>query len=71
MKVEGEAPDPDIAAAPLLAAVCTVQVSEPAAVSPSVADRVGADHAVGDPSSDIVTVKGPAPWVMPGATGAV
>ena len=48
MKVEGEAPEPETVAVPLLAAVETLQVSEPAAVSPSVALRVGAAHAVGE-----------------------
>ena len=71
MKVEGEAPVPETVAVPLLAAVDTLQVSEPAAVSPSVASNVGAAHAVGEPSSDIVLVKGPAPCVMEGAALAV
>ena len=69
MKVEGDSPEPETVAVPLLAAVETLQVSEPAAVSASVAKRVGLAHAVGEPSSDIVT-ETEAPCVMAGAAFA-
>ena len=65
MKVVGEAPVPETVAVPLLAAEDTLQVSEPAAVSASVAPRVGAAHAVGEPSSDIV-LDTEVPWVITG-----
>ena len=65
MKVEGDSPVPETVAVPLLAAVETLQVSEPAAVSASVALRVGAAHAVGEPSSDIV-LETEVPCVMEG-----
>ena len=68
MKVVGAAAVPDTVAVPLLAADETLQTKALFAVSASVAPRVGAAHAVGEPSSDIVTVRGPAPWVITGAS---
>ncbi len=67
MKVEGEAPVPDTVAVPWLAADETDHVSVSPA-STSVAPKAGALHAVGLPSSDMVTLKGPAPCVMTGAS---
>ena len=68
----GAAAVPETVAVPLLAAEDTLQTKVLSAVSASVAPRVGAIHAVGDPSSDIATDKGPAPCVITGAAlGAV
>ena len=61
MKVVGAAAVPETVAVPLLAADETLQTKALFAVSTSVAPSVGADQAVGEPSSDIVTVRGPAP----------
>ena len=68
MKVVGAAAVPDTVAVPLLAADETLQTKVLFAVSMSVAPSVGTDQAVGEPSSDIVTVRGPAPWVITGAS---
>ena len=68
MKVEGDAPDPETVAIPEVAADKTLQVNEADAVSTSVAFKSGAVHAVGFPSSDIETDKGPVPCVITGAS---
>ena len=64
----GEAAVPETVAVPLLAAEETLHTKVLSAVSTSVAPSVGADQAVGEPSSDIVTAKGPAPCVITGAS---
>ena len=58
---------PETVAIPFEAAEDTLQISEAAFVSASVAPRVGAAHAVGEPSSDIV-LETEVPCVMTGAT---
>ena len=68
MKVVGAAAVPVTVAVPLDAAEDTLQTKALSAVSSSVAPSVGATHAVGDPSSDIVTLNGPAPCVITGAS---
>ena len=70
MKVEGEEPEPDTVAAPWEAAEETLQTSEKLDVSLSVADKVGATHPFGAPSSDMMEVSGPAPCVMTGGVTA-
>ena len=64
----GAAAVPETVAVPLLAADETLQTKALFAVSASVAPSVGADQAVGEPSSDIVTLKGPDPCVITGAS---
>ena len=59
---------PDTVAVPLDAADDTLQTKALFAVSESVAPSVGTDQALGEPSSDIVTDKGPAPCVITGAS---
>ena len=68
MKVVGAAAVPVTVAVPLDAAEDTLQTKALSAVSSSVAPSVGATHAVGDPSSDIVTDNGPAPCVITGGS---
>ena len=64
----GEAAVPETLAVPLVAAVIRLQVSWVLSLeSLSVAPIVGVDHAVGFPSSDIVT-ETEFPWVMTGGS---
>ncbi len=67
MKVVGDVPVPDTVAVPCEAGLDTLHVSV-APASASVAPKVGALHAVGAPSSDMVTESGPAPWVITGGS---
>jgi hypothetical protein len=67
----GDAAVPETLAVPLDAAVKRLHVSWVATLeSPSVATMDGVDHAVGLPSSDIVTAT-ESPWVMTGGSLAL